>query len=378
VGVVAVPGESAYANGYTDHPAVNPRTGQTNYGWTPVLLSALKALGVTPDFLIHHHYPQWTDPNNPANSPDNDTTLLQSTGNWAADAANLRQMISDYFGAGGENIELVVTENNADAGAQGRQSTSLVNGLYYADSLGRLLQTEFKSFVWWDLRNGTDTGGFFGPNLYGWRTYGDLGVINGLNTRHPTFYAAKLMKYFARPGDWVLTANSDYSALTTYATRRQNGAVSLLVLNKLSTASLSAQVTLNGFTPGPNANWQSYGIANDDATRTNGPAAARDLTAGTVTNAAGQFTHAFPPYSMTVLMLNPASPRLAVLPGGLPTQFTFQLQGQRDVPYVIQSSSNFTAWTAIATNRLTGPTANFTNTINPTTPGLFWRAVWQP
>jgi alpha-N-arabinofuranosidase len=35
IGVVAVPGESSYANGYTDHPAVNPRTGQTNYGWTP-------------------------------------------------------------------------------------------------------------------------------------------------------------------------------------------------------------------------------------------------------------------------------------------------------------------------------------------------------
>ncbi len=35
MGVVVVPGESSYANN-TDHFAVNPRTGTTNYGWTPV------------------------------------------------------------------------------------------------------------------------------------------------------------------------------------------------------------------------------------------------------------------------------------------------------------------------------------------------------
>ncbi|MFO1512065.1 MAG: hypothetical protein U1F83_03980 [Verrucomicrobiota bacterium] len=40
---------------------MNPRTGQTKYGWTPVLLTTLKSLGVTPDFLVHHVYPQWTD-----------------------------------------------------------------------------------------------------------------------------------------------------------------------------------------------------------------------------------------------------------------------------------------------------------------------------
>src|SRR6185436_6517402 len=197
------------------------------YGWTPVLLATLKALGVTPDFLVHHHYPQWTDPNNVAGSPDNDDSLLQSTGNWAADATMLRQHIADYFGAGGTNIELLVTENNSDAGRQGRQSTSLVNGLYYADSLGQLLKTEFNSYVWWDFRNSTDTAGFFGSNLYGWRTYGDLGMVNELNTRHPSFYAAKLLQWFARPGDKILPATSDYAWLTARAARRASGAITL-------------------------------------------------------------------------------------------------------------------------------------------------------
>ena len=63
--------------------------------------------------------------------------------------------------ATGTNIELLVTENNSDSGPDGKQSTSLVNGLYLADSLAQLMKTEFNSFVWWDLRNGTDTSGDF-------------------------------------------------------------------------------------------------------------------------------------------------------------------------------------------------------------------------
>ena len=378
IGVVAVPGEASYANGYTDHPAFNPRTGQTSFGWTPVLLTTLKNLGVTPDFLVHHHYPQWTDPNNPAQSPDNDATLLQSTGNWAADAADLRQQITDYFGPAGTNIEIVVTENNSDAGAQGKQSTSLVNGLYLADSLARLMKTEFNAFVWWDLRNGTDTGGFFGANLYGWRTYGDLGMINGLNTLHPTFYAAKLMQWFARPGDKILQAASDYEWLTAYASRRANGAVALLVLNKSLGSSLNAQIALDGFAPTTSAMLRSFGIPNDEAARTNGPAVARDIITNSIANAGTNFTYNFPPLSMTLFTLAPSAPRLVSLPSASVGQFVFQLQGQPDVRYVIQSSTNLTAWTPVATNALGGSTLNVTNFVAPDSPRKFWRAVWLP
>ena len=377
IGVVVAPGENSYANGYTDHPAVNPRTGQTNYGWTPILLSTLKSMSVTPDFLIHHHYPMWTDPNNVAASPVNDTNLLLSTSNWAVDAADLRQQITDYFGPGGTNIQLVVTENNADAGAQGRQSTSLVNGLYYADSLGKLLQTEFQGFVWWDLRNGTDYGGYSGSQLYGWRPYGDLGMVNGLNTRHPTFYAAKLMQWFARPGEKILTTTSDYSWLSAYGARRANGSVALLVVNKFSLSNLNAQVSLTGFTPQATATLRSYGIPNDEAARTNAPAAAQNITTNTFGSAGTNFTHSFPPYSLTLFTLAPTAPKLATVTASA-GQFVFQLQGQPDVPYVIQSSTNLVSWTPQSTNLLTSTTVNVTNVITASPSQKYWRAVWQP
>jgi alpha-N-arabinofuranosidase len=377
IGVVAVPGETSHHNGYKDHPAYNRRTGQTNYGWTPVLLQTLKQLGVTPDYLIHHHYPQWTNPDNPASSPNNDVALLQSTGNWASDAADLRQQITDYFGPGGETIELVVTENNADAGVQGRMSTSLVNGLYYADSLGQLLQTEFNAFVWWDLRNGTDRSGSFATHLYGWRDYGDLGMINGPSTRHPPFYAAKLMQWFARPGDKILAAATDYSWLAAYAARRANGAVTLLVLNKSSSATLNAQISVAGYVPQAAATVRSFGIPNDEAARTNGPAASQDLTTGQFANAGADFNYTFAPYSLTLFTLVPTAPQLAVL-AAAPGEFVFQLQGQADVRYEIQSSTNLTDWASQSTHTLTTSTLGVTNALAPGTPQKYWRAVWVP
>jgi len=378
VGVVSAPGESAYANGYNDHPAWNPRTSKNNYGWTPVLLTTLKNLGATPDFLVHHHYPEWTDPKHVPASPDNDASLLQSTGNWTVDAATIRQHISDYFGPEGTNLELVVTENNSDAGQQGRQSTSLVNGLYYADSLGQLLQTEFNGFVWWDLRNSTDSDGFFGGTLYGWRSYGDLGMINGASTRHPTFYAAKLMQWFARPGDKILSATTDYDSLSIFAARRANGSVTLLALNKSLVTNLNAQFSLNGFAPATDAIVRSYGIPNDEAARTNASATARDLTTNSIANAGSIFAYNTPRLSMTLFTLTPEPPTLAVVAPATPVQFVFQLQGQMEVRYVVQSSTNLVNWSIQSTNTLVGNSLNFTNLISADTPQEYWRAVWQP
>jgi hypothetical protein len=377
IGVVVTTGENSYSNAYSlNHPAINPRTGQTNYGWTPILLAALKDFGVTPDFVVHHFYPVWT-------GQESDPLLLQSSVNWARDAADLRQQISDYFGAGGEDIELICTENNSNSGDQGRQSTSLVNGLYYADSLGQLMKTEFNAFVWWDLRNSTDTNGLFDPTIYGWRPYGDLGMINGPTNRHPTFYAAKLMTRFMQPGDFVLDASSDYLLLSAYASRRASGAVTLLVVNKDSTTNLTARIALNGFVPDAAASVLSYGIPQDEAARTNGTMLAQDIAQADFSSADTNFTFSFPPLSLTLLTFAPGPPRLVALPLTAEGEFVFQLQGQADVCYVLQSTTNLTAtgpanWVSVTTNTLPGSTHNFTNTIPAGASCQFWRAVWQP
>src|SRR5579862_1089127 len=120
IGAVAVAGEDNSAN-YTTYAATNSLTGQVHYGWTPVMLSTLKSLGVTPDFLIYHYYPEYSP------QGDSDQLVLQVSTQLAGDATNFRAMLTDYLGLAGSNTELCITENNGEG--DGRQSTSLVNGL---------------------------------------------------------------------------------------------------------------------------------------------------------------------------------------------------------------------------------------------------------
>jgi hypothetical protein len=374
VGVVVAPGETSYSNGYTNHPAYNPRTDKTNYGWTPVLLTTLKSLGVTPDFAIDHRYPEYT-PSGSLSCPDSDPLVLQSA-SWTGDATDLRQQISDYFGAGGSNIELIVTENNSDAGRQGKQSVSLVNALYYAASLSQLMLTEFNGWVWWDLRNSTDTGGCLDPTLYGWRLYGDLGMISGLTNRYPEFYAAKLMQFFARPNDTILGVSSDYVLLPAYASRRVGGALTLLVLNTDVAATFDAQIMLNGFAPSPTATLRSYGIPQDTAAQTG--IGSPNVATNTLAAASTNFSYSFPPLSLTLFTFAPSAPSLAVLP---PSQWpsgqvVLQLRGQPGA-YLIQTSTNLTAWTAASTNTLDVSPLSATNAVLSGGTAQFWRALWQ-
>ena len=383
IGAVADITEDGTAN-YTNHPVVNPRTHVTHNGWTPVMLYTMLTNGVTPDFLIEHKYAP----------SDGDTWDLLYSSTWASDAAGLRQMLVDYLGSANTNVELACTEHGVGGD---RQSVSLVGGLFWADSIGQILQTEFNSRLWWDLRNGQN-GVINSDNaLYGWRTgwftnvalltntvqfYSDGGIVTGPGTeatnRYPTFYCGKLMKYFARGGDTVVTATNDYPLLAAYAVRRTNGCLTLLVVNKSSYASLNAAIALAGYVPFSNAAVYSYGIPQDDAARTG--IGSPDIAQTNSPVAGANFNYTFTPYSATVLELTPAAPSLVVpaAPPSPPGQFVFQLQGLSGVPYVIQMSTNLisTNWIAISTNTPSGGTLNLTNAMASGT--QFYRAVWHP
>jgi hypothetical protein len=370
VGVVSVPGEDSPVNN-TNHPAYNAREGVSHNGWTPVMLNTLNSAGVTPDFLVDHFYAE--------SGSDNDASLLQAAGNWSSDAISLRQQLTDYMGSSGSNAELLVTENNADSGPEGKQSTSLVNGLYLADSFAQLSKTEFNSLVWWDLRNGTDTSGDFSASLYGWRTNGDLGIIGNLNTLYPTFYTFKLLRNYVQAGDTVLTATSDYSLLAAYAVRRQNGSLSVLAINKDPSNTYTGQVAVASFVPASGGTVYSYGIPQDNAAKTNGPVSAQDIATTNFSGAGTNFNYTFAPYSATVLLLSPAPATLLAIPTDPAAgQFVFQLQGQAGVPYIIQNSTDLMNWTSISTNTPPTGSMSITNSVDPSTPAQFWRAVWLP
>jgi len=310
VGVVASPGDYTYVNGNTNG-ATNLVTGAVVYGWTPVVLATLRLAGVQPDFLIHHVYPQYTAEPLPASPPppaqaDSDMFLLQSTSNWAGDAATLRQEIEQYFGPAGTNIEICCTENNSDSSNGGKQLSSLVNGLYEADTLAQLMQTEINSYIWWDLRNGMGNNGDVDPSLYGWLQEGDEGLITGANSCHPVYYAMRMLQYFARPGTAILKASSDYLLVSAYASRQTNGALSVLVINKDPAANFNGQLNFTGFSPATNAVSRTYGEFQDNATSSNLSAALQDIAVTNMTTASNLMSYSFPPYSLTVLTFYPS------------------------------------------------------------------------
>ena len=370
IGAVADITEDGTSN-YTDHPVVNPRTGVTHNGWTPVMLTYMRSNNLLPDFLIEHKYPP----------SDGDTCNLLWSSTWSSDVAGLRQMVTDYLGDAGTNITLECTENGSPSDPQ---SVSLVGGLCYADSIGQVLQTELNSRLWWDKLNGGSTITNSDPALYGWRTnstgyrFEDGGIVynaGATTNRYPKYYVAKLMTFFATGGDTVVKATSDYPLLGTYSVKRTNGTFTLLVINKSSSSNLTAAVNFGGWLPTTNATIYSYGIPQDDAARTG--LGSRDLQTNFITTAGINFTNTFAPYSASVLVFNPAPPPVLVALPVAAGKFIFQIQGQSGASYILQRSTNLNlGWTAVSTNLLAAPAKNFTNVISGSQ--QFWRAQWQP
>jgi hypothetical protein len=341
------------------------------------MLATMKSLGVTPDFLIYHLYPEDTS-GTPAPASDCDQLLLQVSSQVAGDATNFRYMIDNYLGAtAGTNVELVCTENNSDAGEEGRQMTSLVNALYVADTFGQLTQTEINAYTYWDLRNGPGTTGSFDPTLYGWRTQGDEGLIDGQSTYYPDYYGMSMMQYFMRPGDTVLKAASDYMLLSAYASRRADGSLSLLVLNKDTNLTFDDQISLANFVPSSTATVYSYGKPQDMAAQNNENISLQQIAVSTLSPVSTVFTDSFAALSLTVLNFSPAAPSLSVIPSD-PGQFVFELDGQFQTPYVLQTSPDLVSWTSVSTNLLTGNSMDVTNTIPAQSSAQYWRAVWVP
>ncbi|MGD0744861.1 MAG: hypothetical protein ABSA45_06870 [Verrucomicrobiota bacterium] len=373
-GAIVVKGMELDWNNYNSHPATNLLTGQVFYGWTAVVMSRLRQLGVTPDFAIYHHYPQ-----NYSAAPDNDQFLL-SKANWAEDAAEIRGCIDQFLGPAGTNTEIVITENNNDEATPGKQSVSLVNALYYADSIGQIMQTEINSRVWWQWHDGGPSynNGDLSTSLYGWRIYGAFGMndyLNGLQmtNRYPPYFAAKMVSRFIRGGDKVVKAVSDNPLVSAYSALRTNGSLTLMAINKSSNTTCTANIMLANYLPGGTATVYSYGMTQDNAAQ-----AGNNSTCDIATNsysASTNFSYALAPYSITVFAFASA-PSLSVLPSADAGQLVVQLAGQSGVPYVLQTSTNLSDWTSIATNTLTGNVLNITNPI--TSGEQFWRAAWLP
>jgi hypothetical protein len=296
--------------------------------WVANVLQQSATQGFRPGFISDHNYVQGP-------GGESDSNLLQDTTSdpnssdpnnpydFNVRAADYYQLVDQYLGqVVGQGVQLLATEFNSVYSNPGKQTTSLVNGLFLADSLGVLLDSSYDGADVWDLRNDWETGNNNSSSLYGWRQGGDYGLLgspngsapsSGTYTEYPTYFAEQLASKIIKAGGTVVQATSSDPNLTTYAVTEANGDLELLVINKSSTSTETGQFQITNFTPGSTATVWQYGEAQDTA-QSQSPTGASSLANFTTSLgvSGGSFSQSFPAYSMTVLDI----PKATTTPGG--------------------------------------------------------------
>ncbi|MGA2621620.1 MAG: hypothetical protein ABSF26_28805 [Thermoguttaceae bacterium] len=290
-------------------------TGASDGNWTENVLVKGKAIGFVPGFISDHNYVQ-----EPGSESDytllNDTvTDAASVHDWTTRYADYESVLQETVGNQSSAVQVMATEYNSVSNNPGKQSTSLVNGLFVASALGGLLDSGYSEACFWNLRNYWDTGENNSNLLYGWRIAGDYGLFGstsnppdtGPYVGYPDYYALELVSKIIVAGGEVVSASSNYGELDAYSVMESDGDLDLLLVNTNPAATITDQISVAGFQPaGPAEVWQ-YGKTQDTA-QSHSPTGDSSLASTNTTLAlsGATFSYSLPAYSMTVLDLKQA------------------------------------------------------------------------
>ena len=148
----------------------------------------------------------------PARSRSRQPGLRENTVEWNQYVIYLRSIIHEITG---RDLPIAFTEVNSDPtpGLVGGSAIpdSFYNAIWYADVLGRLIQEDVFMVNQW---------------VFAYRT-GGLGLINGSELR-PTYYVFQMYYHF---GSEQVLATSGVQYVTVYASKREDGALTILVIN---------------------------------------------------------------------------------------------------------------------------------------------------
>ncbi len=357
-------------------------TGFGDGNWTKNVLTDGVQIGFVPGFISDHSYMQ-------APGAENDSTLLNATDSdpasvldWSTRYADYQSLLQQTLSSKASSVTVMATEFNSVYTDPGKQSTSLVNGLFIANSIGSLLDSGYTGAFVWDLRNGWSTGGNNSNLLYGWRQGGDYGLLGdpsnnnapstGAYIAYPNYYAMQLASKLIATGGQVVSAASNYGDLDVYAVKQSNGHLELLVINTNPAATLNDQFNFTGFQPSGSAQVWQYGETQDTAqSQTANGSSALASSSASLNLSGANFSYAFPAYSMTVLDLSPAgtTPPPSVL------TITGTSNSNDDVSITLLSSTQFNVTANGATT--TYSTANYNQVVyNAPTDGTFSKVVF--
>ncbi len=214
---------------FTPNPDSNPKDPQGR-DW---MTEFLKANGDMVDIVSFHRYPF---PASMSSPPASIEELRANTQEWDAIIAYLRELILETTG---REIPISIGEVNSHyTKAVGGEGTpdSHYNAIWWADVLGRLIQQDVYMVNHWLLSTSANQGGW--------------GLINR-GALSPSYHVYQLYDNF---GEELIYASSDDPDLRVYAAKREDGALTLIVLN-LADQEISKPITVAGKSLGPAEHW---------------------------------------------------------------------------------------------------------------------------
>ena len=191
---------------YTGNPETDPRD-EEGRDW---VREFLLANGDLVDIVAIHRYPFPTSMTDQSPTID---ALRANSREWDTIIPNLRAVIRETTG---RDLPVAVNEVNSNwSHAVGGEATpdSFYNAIWWGDVLGRLIRQKVDIVAYFLLQCRTSQGGY--------------GLLAGYEVR-PTYYVYQMYKHF---GDELLYASSDDPDVSIYAARRQDGTLTLMLIN---------------------------------------------------------------------------------------------------------------------------------------------------
>jgi hypothetical protein len=149
--------------------------------------------------------------------------------------------------------------------------------LFAADAMARLLQTGAYTVVWSSTHA-------LSPSF-----------LDNDNKPQPAYYGIKLFHQMAGPGDQLVQTSSQMETLSVYATKRRDGGLGLLLINKDLIRSVAVSVSVTGYNYATKGTRYDYGKLNMDD--------GKAITEAPIDNLGANFTVEVPRYGITSILI---------------------------------------------------------------------------
>ncbi len=156
-----------------------------------------------------------------------------------------------------------------------------VGGMFAAEAFAKLLERGTYTVEWAPVH---------GPNHSTSPSF-----LDSENKPQPSYFGIKFLHQIAQPGDAFVAASTELATLGVHATKRRDGGLGLLLINKDMGRSVIATVSISGYNYATKGTRYDYGKLTVDA--------GKDIVEAPIDNLGPSFTVEVPRYGMTAIVI---------------------------------------------------------------------------